>query len=113
LSVDPLAGNYPNINPYCFVGNSPLIFNDPDGEKILIYYNTGEKDVNDKPIIKSFEYGSGLKPPNDRYVRKTIRTLDKIQRKGYDKFGIINSFKNSDEKNIRTRHRKTKENFNR
>ncbi len=35
LSVDPLAEDYPNINPYTYVGNNPMNFVDPDGRKIV------------------------------------------------------------------------------
>ena len=35
LSLDPLASKYPNLSPYNFVANSPIIFIDPDGEKIV------------------------------------------------------------------------------
>ena len=34
LSVDPLEAKYPYLNPYNFVANSPLMYIDPDGEKI-------------------------------------------------------------------------------
>ncbi len=34
LSLDPLAIVYPSLSPYNFVSNSPMIFIDPDGEKI-------------------------------------------------------------------------------
>jgi|TARA_B110000285_G_C15108131_1_gene609277 hypothetical protein len=31
LSVDPLIDSFPSINPYNFVMNNPIIYNDPDG----------------------------------------------------------------------------------
>ncbi len=34
LAVDPLAGKYSSLSPYNFVGNSPIIFVDPDGRSI-------------------------------------------------------------------------------
>ena len=34
LSVDPLESKYPTLSPYCFVGNSVLVYIDPDGKKI-------------------------------------------------------------------------------
>jgi RHS repeat-associated protein len=37
LSLDPLQAKYPKLTPYCFVGNSPLIFIDPDGRVISVY----------------------------------------------------------------------------
>ncbi|WP_217603527.1 RHS repeat-associated core domain-containing protein [Chitinophaga sp. GbtcB8] len=39
LSVDPLQSKYPGEAPYVFSGNSPLLFNDPDGkEKVVTVY---------------------------------------------------------------------------
>jgi hypothetical protein len=35
LSVDPLAEKYPNINPYVYVANNPIMFIDPHGRKIV------------------------------------------------------------------------------
>jgi len=31
LSVDPMADKYPGMSAYCYTGNSPVIFTDPDG----------------------------------------------------------------------------------
>ena len=35
LSVDPLAVKYPKSSPYCFSGNNPKLFIDPDGAQTL------------------------------------------------------------------------------
>ena len=34
-SVDPLAAKYPELCPYVFVANNPIIFIDPDGRDIF------------------------------------------------------------------------------
>ncbi|MEN8810382.1 MAG: RHS repeat-associated core domain-containing protein, partial [Flavobacteriales bacterium] len=36
LSGDPLEAKYPNLNPYNFVANSPLVAIDPDGRDIVV-----------------------------------------------------------------------------
>lgn len=36
LSIDPLAAKYPQVSPYVFVLNNPLIFIDPDGREVFI-----------------------------------------------------------------------------
>ena len=89
LSLDPLQDKYPDLSPYNFCRNNPAVFIDPDGRKIFIYYNTGEKDDDGKEIIKAYEYGSGIKPPKVKFVKQTIRTLNKIVHRGYDKKEII------------------------
>jgi hypothetical protein len=35
LSVDPLAEKYPNISPYAYCLNNPIIYVDPDGRKVV------------------------------------------------------------------------------
>ena len=35
LSVDPLAGKYPNMSPYNYCAGNPVKFIDPDGRKII------------------------------------------------------------------------------
>jgi RHS repeat-associated protein len=32
LSVDPMAGKYPSLSPYLYVGNNPVIYIDPNGK---------------------------------------------------------------------------------
>lgn len=37
LSLDPLQSKYPDLSPYNFVANSPLVFIDPDGRKLQFF----------------------------------------------------------------------------
>ncbi len=91
LSIDPFAAKYPSIAPYAFTANNPVYYVDPDGQKIYIYYESGEIDSRGNPIMVAYTYGSNLKLPRDRFVRKTVRTLNKIQRRGLDPEGAIRS----------------------
>ncbi len=42
LSVDPLAHKYPNLSPYVFTGNNPIMLVDPDGRDIWEYDKNGD-----------------------------------------------------------------------
>lgn len=89
LSMDPLTVQYSSLSSYNFVANNPLIYTDPNGEVIIIHYI--DKDGNKA----SYTYKSGLKVPKNKYVKTTIKTLNKIQRKGGDRFGIIEHYTTS------------------
>ena len=65
------------------VVNTPILFVDTKGEDILIHY------IDEDGNNAYYEYGSGIKMPRDKFVRATVRTLDKIQRRGADTQGII------------------------
>ncbi len=45
LSVDPLQMKYPRINPYNAIDNNPILFIDPDGRRIVIYYEENGKEM--------------------------------------------------------------------
>jgi len=54
MSLDPFQSKYPDISPFAFVANSPLIFIDPDGRKIkYVVYN--EKGV----VLETLTYKKG------------------------------------------------------
>ncbi len=37
MSIDPLAAKYPQVSPYVFCANNPIIFIDPDGAEVKLY----------------------------------------------------------------------------
>jgi RHS repeat-associated protein len=43
LSIDPLAAKYPSLSAYNFVANNPIIYIDPDGERIIVSTIEGQK----------------------------------------------------------------------
>jgi len=94
LSVDPASDLYSSLSPYNYCAYNPVFFKDPDGEKIIIHYmdNNGE--------LQDYEYGSGKRVPNSMYARRTIRTLNKIQRMGRDKMGVVSFFAKSENVNF-------------
>lgn len=45
LSIDPLADKYPEVSPYVYCGNNPLVCVDPDGNDTLnVVYNEKNKE---------------------------------------------------------------------
>jgi len=51
-ALDPLAMKYPSLSPYNFVGNSPILLIDPDGEDIV---NSRKLVVSNKTLIKKLK----------------------------------------------------------
>lgn len=75
LSVDPQAEAYPGLSPYAFVANNPVIYNDPDGEKIVIRYG--------RQNAKKIEYRYGAKyKGNDPFVKDVVASFNYLRRGG-------------------------------
>ncbi|NRB48378.1 MAG: hypothetical protein HRU41_11950 [Saprospiraceae bacterium] len=78
LNIDPQAELYPGLSPYAYVANNPVIYNDPDGEKIVIRY--GRKDT--KKI--SYRYGAKYKG-NDPFVKDVFASFNFLKKGGVGK----------------------------
>ena len=100
MSTDPLKYLYPSLSPYASVANSPIVLIDQNGEKIFIYYDSGKKDKDGNIVFTSYEYGSSIKLPNNKYVKKTVKTLNHLQRKNRDPYHIVETLAGSETENI-------------
>ena len=94
LSVDPLAEKYAGWTPYNYCGGNPIIFKDPNGKEILIFY----KDENGKE--QNFTYGLNAPVPQNEFVRSTIGAINFMKDNGLA--SKINQLA-SDERNVEIR----------
>jgi RHS repeat-associated protein len=76
LSIDPHFGSYPEVSPYAFVANNPIIYVDPDGKDIDI---TVKKGLKNGPILTIHDFGvtyiGGFRPVQKVVNGKTVYDL--------------------------------------
>ncbi len=72
-SVDPLAEKYYSISSYAYCINNPILFIDPNGEEVWIYYN--DKQGKEQRI----QYTSGMKYKGDnKFVSLAVNKLNQM-----------------------------------
>jgi RHS repeat-associated protein len=69
--IDPYAERYIKTSPYHYGFNNPVFFGDPDGKKIIIYYQVG-----DKKLSYEYIYSKDRKLTGNAFLDNTIAALD-------------------------------------
>ncbi len=106
LSPDPLARKYPNLSPYNFVANNPILNVDPDGREIWIAFDVRSKDGS--TAIQKVEYKNGklfnadgkLYTGGNQYASKVQNDLNQLGKDNKDLNSRIHTLETS--KNIHT-----------
>ena len=87
LSVDPLSDKYPNLSPYAYCGNNPIILVDPDGKEIvdadgnIIYTHDGGWTENATEDAKRIGNSMMETETGKEQFNKLVDTKTKIQLK--------------------------------
>ncbi len=101
--VDPLAEKYPNISPYVYVANNPMLYVDPDGRDIVPWFVNTIKYRGDRPgnynragyNFKLFATKNYVSPTMDLALKKLVTSqkardfLLQYMKKGQSFYGII------------------------
>ena len=72
LQIDPYAAKYPNLSPYSYVANNPLVFVDPTGMVIEICNGSG-----DERNCVTYEAGMEYEG-DDQFISQAVGVLNNI-----------------------------------
>ncbi len=92
LGVDPQADKYPDVSPYVYCEDNPLMYVDPDGEKL--HLSGDETDAGFDQLQKSTQLelqigDDGYVSYNDTESRKSLTKADKKLKKIIDSDKIL------------------------
>ncbi|MDP2176236.1 MAG: RHS repeat-associated core domain-containing protein [Bacteroidota bacterium] len=84
LSLDPMAIKYPEMSPFIFVGNMPIIAIDPDGKIIKIIVGRNEDETPSEVLTykggKLYNENGTVYTGNNAFALKTLKTLNKLSK---------------------------------
>jgi RHS repeat-associated protein len=96
LSLDPLQDKYPYLSPYNFVGNSPNLFIDPDGQKIVYIGDPKfrkEMKAHLRTIMRSVDPETRAKLKELKRDKTKILRINDVSNSGHAGFHMSNNSK--------------------
>lgn len=103
LSVDPWADKYPNLSPYTFVNNNPIMLVDPDGRHIdLAILDENDKNYNAEHAQAFLEFAQSEEGQEflKDYASEGQEIAGVTYKQGkYDKSGLDISYSSRDDEN--------------
>ena len=82
LTIDPIFYKYPSLSPYNYVGSNPILFIDPDGNKIIIPLSTR---IFHRKVYKA--YMIFLKSNEGKEIYRDVATAKQAEKLWGDKSG--------------------------
>lgn len=72
LSLDPKSSHYPDLSPYCFAANSPIVLIDEEGEGPVYVVQSKSQSEKLKPLIESYSNGDISYSVLDKAIKETL-----------------------------------------
>ena len=72
-TIDPQAERYSSMSPYNYVANNPMLFIDPNGEEVWIYYTDNDGNKQQMQYTSGKEYKGG-----NEFVGASVKYLNQM-----------------------------------